>query len=81
MRTAETAVGRRLSICQFMKQRNYVSADLIAKEFNMSRRTASRHLATLLDEGYIEVAFSRPTWTSKHPVNHYALVGKYIEAR
>ena len=81
MRTPETAIGRRLSICQFMKQRNYVTADTIAKELDMSRRTATRHLAVLLDQGYIEIAFCRSTWTSRHPVNHYSLIGKYIEAR
>jgi predicted ArsR family transcriptional regulator len=74
MRTPETSEGRRESIYYFIKKRGEATADSVAKEFDMSRRTASRHLLWLLEEGYIEVSRSEPTRLSKHPVNRYAIV-------
>lgn len=81
MRTPETSEGRRESIYYFIKKRKLATADAVAEEFKCSRRTASRHLLWLLQEGYIVVALSKPTRASKHPVNYYSLVGEDVHAR
>ncbi len=81
MKTAETSEGRRKSIYEFLKKRGLATADAVAEEFKCSRRTASRHLLWLLEEGYITIALSKPTRFSKHPVNYYSLVGEDVHAR
>jgi predicted ArsR family transcriptional regulator len=81
MRTPETSEGRRESIYMFIKKRGLATADAVAEEFKCSRRTASRHLLWLLQEGYIVVALSKPTRFSKHPVNYYSLVERDVYAR
>lgn len=81
VKTGETATGRRETIFAFMKTRNYVTADAVSEALSMSRRSACRHLASMLEDGYIEIVFTVPTWTSKHPVNHYAIVNTYKHSR
>jgi len=81
MRDVSLAEGRREAIYYFIKKRHLATADAVAKEFRCARRTASSHLLWLLEEGYIVVALSKPTRSSKHPVNHYSLVGEDVHAR
>ncbi len=81
MRTVALSEGRRETIYMFLKKRGAATARTVAKEFDISQRTASRHLNWLLEEGYIVVARSEPTRFSKHPVNFYSLVGDDVHAR
>jgi len=81
VKTGETSAGRRETILSFMKTRNYINADALSEALNMSRRSACRYLASMVEDGFIEVVFTEPTWTSKHPVNHFAIVNTYKHSR